>query len=326
MKSKVALLACTLFVSLTLQAPGQTNLRDHLEEGGFRPQKRAQQEADLIAGRAGSLTREGLIAAEKRQYDKALSLYTAALATKPNGTDSALIYDARAYTHLQKKDFTKVIADENEAIAREAKFARAYLNRGTAYRFLGDQQKAVADFNAAIKHQPDYDLAYSNLGVIYAVQGDYPRSLQNLSEAIRLFRDDHETFSLRATVHYLTGNYKKAEDDMARAVKLAPKNAFNLKTLAWLKATCPEDSLRDGKQAVETATKACGLTNWNDWLCIDVLAAAYAELGDFEKAMKYQQQALTGKNVPAAWTKYMQQRLALYRQGKPFRDFPKLSR
>ncbi len=60
---------------------------------------------------------------------------------------------------------------------------------------------------------------------------------------------------------------------------------------AWIWATCPDSRYRDGKQAVESATRACELTGWKSPDELDTLAAAYAESGDFTAAAKWGQQA-----------------------------------
>ena len=90
---------------------------------------------------------------------------------------------------------------------------------------------------------------------------------------------------------------------------------------AWIYATCPEADLRDGKKAVELATKACELTKWNNPEYIDNLAAAYAETGDFESAVKLQSKAiqlLSERHVIS--TDSFKERLKLYESKKPFHE------
>ena len=64
-----------------------------------------------------------------------------------------------------------------------------------------------------------------------------------------------------------------------------------LMALADLYATCPEEKFRNGDKAVALACKACELTNYQDHHIVNVLAAAYAECGDFDKAIEYQKKA-----------------------------------
>ena len=78
--------------------------------------------------------------------------------------------------------------------------------------------------------------------------------------------------------------------------------------------------MRDGKQAVVHATRACELTGWQYPMCISTLAAAHAEAGDFDRAVKFQKDALSFPAFEEQVGKAGQERLQLYAQKKPYRD------
>src|SRR5439155_8836576 len=86
---------------------------------------------------------------------------------------------------------------------------------------------------------------------------------------------------------------------------------------AWFLATCSDKSQRDGKRAVQYATKACELTEWKRANCIGTLAAAYAEVGDFDSAIKYQKQVRDIPDADYPRRGQMEQIIDLYRHRKP---------
>jgi len=77
--------------------------------------------------------------------------------------------------------------------------------------------------------------------------------------------------------------------------------------------------LRDGKRAVELATRVCELTEWKYANPLDTLAAAYAEVGDFDKAVEWQEKA-SKLYTDADDRKKGEDRLKLYQQRKPYRE------
>lgn len=102
-------------------------------------------------------------------------------------------------------------------------------------------------------------------------------------------------------VHYLFAN------DLVRRERFAPaithyKHAIALDPdrldaevylfAAWLLATCPEPSHRDGALAVQYARTACDVTEWSEWHMLTILAAAYAEKREFQQAVEIQTKAL----------------------------------
>lgn len=78
--------------------------------------------------------------------------------------------------------------------------------------------------------------------------------------------------------------------------------------------------MRDGKKAVEHAKQGCELSNWKDPFQLDILAAAYAESGQFEEAVKWQKKSLESPDYPREELERAQERLKLYEQGKAYRD------
>ena len=93
-------------------------------------------------------------------------------------------------------------------------------------------------------------------------------------------------------------------------------------TLAWFRATCPDASLRDSAKAIEAATKACDFSEWKRWSYFDTLAAAYADKSDFDRALKYAEQALTMMDASDPIRERMVKRVTLYKEHKPYREEP----
>ena len=68
------------------------------------------------------------------------------------------------------------------------------------------------------------------------------------------------------------------------------------------------------------ATKACQLTSWEDVNQFDGLAAAYAETGKFDEAVKWLKKALLSPDFPEEDRENACFRLKLYEAGKPYPD------
>ena len=81
--------------------------------------------------------------------------------------------------------------------------------------------------------------------------------------------------------------------------------------------TLPRAKQGDGKSAVEFATRACQLTQWKDPAYLDTLAAAHAESGDFDPAVKWQTKAI-GLLTDRRETEDYRTRLKLYQEKKPY--------
>ena len=96
---------------------------------------------------------------------------------------------------------------------------------------------------------------------------------------------------------------------------------FAVAVVAWLWATHPDEQFRQGEQAVELAQQNLErLPQRPDFL--DTLAAAYAETGDFSRAIEYAEFALQRSKAleQEEVAQRIQERLELYRQSQPYRQ------
>ena len=89
---------------------------------------------------------------------------------------------------------------------------------------------------------------------------------------------------------------------------------------AYILATCPDPKLRNGKEALRSAKRACELTTWREMLAVSTLAAAYAEAGDFANAVVWQQKAQDLAARGGFQGSFEADRMTLYKASKPYRE------
>ncbi len=178
----------------------------------------------------------------------------------------------------------------------------------------------------------------------YSGQGRYDEAeslyLERLEILRRVLGEEHsdtlESIGDLAGLYFEQGRFDEVKSLVVKMVEVSqrvwdeghPDMLEFMIGLARFQATCPVAELRDGAKAVENATKACELTNWKDWEYLDTLAAAYAEAGDFDSAIKWQQKAIDllpeDEEEPserrAKRRADFEERLKLYQSGKPYRE------
>jgi tetratricopeptide (TPR) repeat protein len=271
----------------------------------------------------GGYLERGIVYRRTGNLDKAISDYETAIRFNAN---SSLAYQGRAVAYDYKGDYQQSIRDSTEAIRRNPRGADLYVSRAVGNVSIGSFDKAIADYAEAIRLNPTDVAAYSGRGYVNLQAGNLNRASADYDQATRCIPKGAYGYMFRGRAYFAKGNYKAAASDFENAAQLSRNNDQVLNSLSWFKATCLDSSFRNGKQAVQEAIKACELTKWKDPSCLDTLAAAYAETGDFYQARKYQTQALNMTGVYAFWRKKRQERLELYTQHKPYREESKLTK
>lgn len=237
-------------------------------------------------------------------------------------------YELRGTIHYENQKFDQAISDFNSAL--EAKpddrpaFKKlrgdAFALRGKSYYWKNSYDKAIDDFTQALKLQSAISEILQKRGVSYYHLNETNKALIDFNDALLLDPKDELSLSGRGLIYLGTGSFLNALQDFEQVIKLKPKASSAYNHSAWILATCPDDKLRDGKKAVELATKACELSKWKKYAFVETLAAAYAEAGNFEQAVKYQKQASNMAGISEDDRTNFQNRVELYLQHKPYRE------
>ncbi len=272
-------------------------------------------EALRLSPRAGIYANRGECWALKKDYDKAIADFSEAVRLDPS--DGPAYYN-RGVCRAFKKEHEQAIADFGEAIRLDPNHADAYNNRGVLLRQQKEYEKAVADFTAVIRLDAKDADAYDNRGVAWRDQQEYEKAIADFSEAIRLDPKHADAYSNRGLARFLSKEYDKAALDLDESQKLDARNAWVYKHRALLLATSADAKYRDGAKAVANAKMALELAENPEGDFHATLAAAHAEAGNFDEAVRSQQRALEDPDLQDDAD--AQKRLELYRKKQPYRQ------
>ncbi len=334
---RAAVLNATAFRSSNSAAQLDQALRD-----AERALRLAPREPAYYEGR-------GNIWLSKDNPDRALADYEQAIRLSP---DDAFYYAGAARAWLNKKDADQALSIAAEGIRRDPRLPSLYRVRRDAYKEKKDYLNAYFDYRRARKldqgsqggafglidmsegelllsSAAEADLAafqprdfeeFADLAQAWRNKGKYARAIADFDIAVREKDSDGRLRLGRGECRDRVGQYAEALTDYEAAMRLDPEEWFAFTDAALLLASCPDAAIRNGPRAIELALKACDLCGGIDSEALAALAAAYAETGDFEKAVATQREALDAafQNEKAAY----QQRLELYQSGKPYRESP----
>jgi tetratricopeptide (TPR) repeat protein len=149
------------------------------------------------------------------------------------------------------------------------------------------------------------------------------KEIEDWERGLALDPTDARAFCFLGFAYGKTERFEKAIECYNKALHVEPKQSHALNQLAWLLATCPVESVRNGREAVKLATTACEQTNWQSSQLIDTLAAAFAEIGDFENALKHQRRAVSMGDLDENILKQMNEHLSSYEKQRPLREKPR---
>ena len=195
-------------------------------------------------------------------------------------------------------------------------------NLGIIFLGRGQVDEAISRFQTAVDLRPENAPAHDNLAKAFLQKGRVPDAMLHYRKLLEIQPDNVEARNILGTVLIQQGRVREAIEQWQETLAMQPENGNAKSNLAWVFATYPEESVRNGTQAVQLAAQALQLSGGKNAIILRTLAAAYAESGRFAEAVHTAERGLElaigqGNAHLAA---ELQQNIALYRMNSPLRD------
>ena len=256
-----------------------------------------------------------------------------AFASGKGAVDRAELYDYTAFRLSTFNRNSEAIIYYTAAIRANPEDFVAHFNRAGCYLRAGQWSKARQDCDTAARLKPAFATTYYlravalyRLGHDAQSRADLDRSEQgDTPPTTRSHIANLRTDLCQASLNPTFAEIRKSLSTLDRGVKRAKgpdAMADALNDRAWFLAVCRNVPIDYGERAVADARQACEVTHWADKDCVDTLAAAYAKVGDFPKAIETARKA-----VAMAWNdpssqRYFRRHLAAFEHNQPYNLTP----
>ncbi len=270
--------------------------------------------------------------------------------------DNARSFVMRAQLNALDNKTDDALTDLDSAIKLEPKHLAARMMRARGYQLKGELDKALEDIDYVIEQNPTAaDGAILERSKVLAAQKKFAEAILVVKQLIQknpknemlqgflanfLLADKqiqkgieqftkilHQNpksigaFRGRGDAYLSIGDQTSAVADYEAALKIQPKFVVVINNLAWVLATGKDDSVRDGKRALELAKQALEIVGKEQPHLLSTLAASYAEIGDFEKAVEKSTSAV--ETSEGKLKEQLSKELASYKEKKPWRELKK---
>ncbi len=269
---------------------------------------------ELAPQAPGPYQNRGEIYRLQKEYEQAIAQFNEVLKVQP-GVLLTLLHRSDAY--MANKQLEEALADI-EIVLKKQPLVAAHRLRAEILTKMGRLDEAVQEMVRVSEAMPDKPELKMQLALYYLVDKKPRKAIEAYSDVLDLAQNNFSALQARGDIYLNIGKHAEAIADFSRALKIKPEDTTLLNNLAWVLATSPEDGLRDGKRAVELASKACEMTDYKTPHILSTLAAAFAEDGNFETAIKWSQQAVDLKDPEHG--EQLAKELDSYREGQPWRE------
>src|SRR5436189_184313 len=255
------------------------------------------------------------------------TLWTHALAVT---SDNDVAHNNLGYLCVERGEPDKAISHFETALRIRSSKRDPHYSVGSAFVQMnladalgrkGQPDEAMVHYEEAIKLQPNYADAYFNRGNILFAEGRIDEAMADWEKTLQIQPNDADAHTCLGNALLRRGSVKEAVAHYEKAIALAPEDPHSRINMAWVLATAPDASIRDGIRAVEFAQQAMELSGGNDPKFLRTLAAAYAESGRFSEAITTAKQEMMIATVQgkSGFANVLNEDVGLYREHVPLR-------
>ncbi len=259
----------------------------------------------------------GIVLFQKGEIDEAVSHYRITLNLQPDFWDA----DYNLGTALLKKgEIDEAIAYCTRAVTIAPNDPDAQVALGNSLAQKERVDDAIAHYKKALAIRPDYFIAHYALGHIFLEKGEIDAAVFHSRAAVSIQPQNTDAHTNLAVAFDEKGQIAEAIKQYEQALEISPQSVAAANNLAWLLATNPDASIRHRDRALELATRANQLSGGGNATVLRTLAAAYANAGQFSRAVEVGQLALSLTDRQSPLAKALQQEIAGYQAGLPYRE------
>lgn len=259
----------------------------------------------------------GVVLADRGDIDAAALHYQQALKIDP---DQAEANSNLAQILLGRGVIAGALAHVHRALEIYPNYADAHCILGAALAKQGDFDAAVMQFNRSLKLNPELRWANFNLAQVYASRGEFDIAIPYLQRELEIEPGFPPAQQMLDSVRANRAQLANGLHDLLQEIDRQPNDPKKLRVAAWILATNPNASIRDGRKAVVMAERAWKISGDDDLPTLDTLAAAYAERGDFSDAILAEERAVRFADDRAT-AEECRRHIESFKQSKPWRQY-----
>ena len=264
-------------------------------------------------------TNLGIVLLQKGRLDDGIAQYRAALKMQADSWDAEYNLGTAL---VAKGEVDEAILHCERAVGMQPNDPDGQVSLGDALLQKKRIDDAILHYQSALAIRPDYFLAHYGLGRAFLEKGEADIAIEHCRTALMIQPEDADCHTVLAVALDQKGETPEAIQHYEKALAISEKSISALTNLAWLRATSSNEALRNGNQAVKLAGQADGLLGGTNAVVLRTLAAAYAETGQFAKAIESARAALQLARMHGdrSLAVELEQQIGVYQLRLPYRE------